>query len=182
MCAASGHVCPRRVIIGHSWALSMPALTCAAGQVHHMTVSSAGQWKNCKTSRFFLTQLRNNQALTESGLPRKPYLDLHESCGTPGPISPRPGVAEPQRTGVKLDRVLAVHWQSEGRAYPRIPQRFVASHAVDCRAPALIPGPVQGNPHAAAEVIGDVRLRGVDGILLEVLLPKSSVPGSFRLM
>src|SRR6266481_1711682 len=62
---------------------------------------------------------------------------------------------------------MFVHRKGKGDADTRVLLHVIFRYAVYRRARAEIVGPVHTSPHAAAEVVADMRLHGVDGILLK---------------
>src|SRR5206468_3205761 len=85
---------------------------------------------------------------------------------------------------VEFDRVVFVHRKGKGGADTRVLLYVIFRRAVYRRARADIVGPVHTSPHAATEVVADMRLHRVDRILLKgvaaekiVIIGEESHPG-----
>src|SRR5262245_5083238 len=85
----------------------------------------------------------------------------------PTRIEVAPGAGEYSRAGVEFDRVVPIHRQRDGEAQACVLLESIALHTIDGRTPAGIVGGVQRAPYSGPEVVDEVSLHGVDGVLLK---------------
>ena len=85
----------------------------------------------------------------------------------PTRVEVAPGAGEYSCAGVEFDRVVPIHRQRDGEAQACVLLEIIALHTIDGRTPAGVVGGVQRAPYASPDIVDEVTLHGVDGVLLQ---------------